>query len=95
MKKLIPIVALVLVSVLNLLFMAVASALAVTGDGGSKGVYIVFGVGCIFIAAFALVDIVRISKAQKSLLSLMAVPAAIGFLMLVIWGTDAIGVSLW
>jgi hypothetical protein len=95
MNKLIAVVALVLVSSLNLLFMAGAALLAATGDGGGKGVYIVFGVGCVFIALFALVDIVHIYRAQKSRLSLLAVPAAIGFLVLLIVGTNAIGVKLW
>jgi hypothetical protein len=95
MGKLIAILEIVAISLVNLVVMYGAALLAITGDGGGRGMSTVFGVGCFFIASFALVDFVRVIEGQDSTLSFKAVPTAIGVLLVYVIGGSVIGIKQW
>ncbi len=97
MRKLISIVEIAVVLVMNLTVIYGAALLAVTGDGNGKGMRIVFGVGCVFVVAFALVDFFRAmsEKGMPNLLSLKAVPVSIAVLFVYVIGSQLLGSSSW
>jgi hypothetical protein len=66
MGKFISILEIVVLLFVNLIVMYGVSLLAVTGNGGGRGMSIVFKVVCFFIASFALVDFVRVIKGQET-----------------------------
>ena len=95
MGKFISILEIVVLLLVNLVVMYGVSLLAVTGNGGGRGMSIVFKVGCFFIASFALVDFVRVIKGQDSTLSFKSVPTAISVLLVYVIGSSAIGIKQW
>nr|WP_315848917.1 hypothetical protein [uncultured Rhodoferax sp.] len=97
MRKFISIVEIFVLLVVNLTVMYGAALFAITGNGDGRGMKIVFGVGCIFIVAFALVDFSRAIKGRgmPNLLSLKAVPIAVGVLLVYVIGSQLLGVRSW
>ena len=90
-----PIVLIVLISALNVVAMAGAAMLAITGDGRGDFAKVVFGVGCVVVLAFAMLDIARTLMGLRSWFCLLAVPSAVGVLFIVVIVGHMMGVPGW